>query len=201
MQSRIFMSSRRLSLLLGLLLVVGLAGGCSSDSDSDSGDKGSSSTGNKGISLTYNGDTIKAGTSVSAVNSMFIGKDFTTTIISGWASTDGDAKFGTITTRIKLEGDADDTLTPGRYELEEDTSGMGNLSGPMKAALVIEKGTLGLPSSVEATSGSFTISSAEMDGSKLAQISIDFDGTFKNKSDDTDTAEYQVKGSIELPKK
>lgn len=202
MKNRPFLVSRRIALLFGVLLVMGLAAGCGSDTESDNGGEGGNNTsgGDGGITLTYDGETVHANTSASATGAIFVGqlKKFNVTIVGGWDNADRDPAFGVITTKILLIGDSETEVSTGTYTLEEDTDGMGFLSGPMTAAFTVSGTPLGLPDKLIATSGTFKLDSIELVDSDLKRVAIDFDGMFKS-ADESDSAEYKLTGSIDLP--
>src|SRR5690554_675089 len=209
MKNQVFMLSRRVAMLFSILLVVGLAGACGTDSNSDAkatnngGGGGNEDNGEKGIALTYNGESIRANTSGGLVNALFNAplKSFTVTMTGGWTDADSDPSFGLITTRLTLKGSSDAAPETGTYALKAAPMGIIDLSEAMSAAFVVESGPLGLPNSLAATSGTLTVSTLDFADNKLGQISLTFDGIFKNASDDTDTAEYKLKGSVDLPVK
>ena len=201
MKNQVFMLSRRVALLFSILLVVGLAGGCGTDSDSGSKNANNNNNNNKGgisggeeqLSLTYNGETADSNSSVRHVNALFVGEEFYVTIIGGWIGSGGES--GTMTTRLVLEGDTDDVVKSGAYTLHNE------VDGAMTASFKIENGYLGLPNSLISKSGTFTVNSVDVVDKKLNGLSANFDGTFTNSSDASDTTEYKIKGVILLPGK
>lgn len=209
MKNQVFMLSRRVALIFSILLTVGLAGACGTDSSSDSDGKetnnggggGDENHGEKGVALTYNGESIRANASGGMVNALFNApmQSFSVTMTGGWTDSDSDPAFGLITTRLTLKGSSEAAPETGTYALKAAPMGIIDLSEDMSAAFVVESAPFGLPNSLAATSGTLTVSTLDFADNKLERISLTFDATFKNASDDADTAEYKLKGSVDLP--
>lgn len=201
MQSRISMLSRRITPLFATLLIFSLLGGCNSDSK---GDRGGASEGNA-IVLNYDDKSVRATTQVSPVNAMFVEREYHVTIVGGWLSSgDPEKSTGILTTRLILSGESETAVATGSYGLE----GGDDLSGPMRAMLVVENAPYGLPKKLAATSGTLKIDSVGVSESgknptrsKIDHIELSYDGTFKNDKDDSDTTEYKLTGTIDYTDK
>lgn len=186
---------RRLLLVVGLTAIFALAAGCRPGAASETNAMGKEG----GIVLHYADNTLQAATSIDPANPIMIEvfDTFRVTIISGWASQEGDASnFGVITARVALKAEPKANINTGSYTLVKDS---GMLPDALSASLVIEGATMGLPSSLHATSGRLQLKRFDFKDRILHKMRLSFEGTFKANSNGN--TEYQLSGVIDLPDK